>query len=299
MTGELLAVLHGTHSDNCFADVSVTRADGYTAVHSSVPAGAWRRLNRRRVLRDTARRMALLEDLARIATVVPALPGSRLPPHAVPVFVRANRPVLESAVSHLKGRSQYQVVIAWDPLRAAAELAPRLLPGALDPYPVDAMRAAFTARVDALLHDVAVDEVALPQTQDIVVNRVLLVEESRVQVLEDALEAIDAIWSEGLSIRLVGPSPAVSLYSLAIRWIGADDVARARAHLGAPAGCDPSALAAARRQALRAGSDVDVVRDAEAWLAAHHRAGCPDDGVHIASRWSEGRAMSRPGRLAA
>jgi hypothetical protein len=72
--------------------------------------------------------------------------------------------------------------------------------------------------------------------------------------LEAALAEVDALWPEGLRIRLIGPTPAISFCALSVDRPGRGALTAARRRLGLDDGpLDRAAVRAAFRRAAMAG----------------------------------------------
>ncbi|RDC73192.1 hypothetical protein DLJ49_08790 [Rhodovulum sp. 12E13] len=249
-------------------------------VGGRLPAGADLR---RAVAHKALVRQKRLEALAPLGTVVPAAPGT-LPPDDLSTFARANAPALAAAVERLCGRAQFQVVVAWDARRAARRFAAAPELSGLPRRPPRGARAAAVAALARRLGDeiasrlaaTATDAIRLPDTEGGLANLVLLVDHAERVALEATLEEVDALWKEGLRIRLVGPSPALSFARAQLETVGTDDLADAARRLGADPGLPvaPAAVAGLRRRALTATGGPDALLPAEIDRAATLLAAC-------------------------
>ena len=244
------------------------------------PAGA--ALRRAAALKALVRQRRL-EALAPLGTVLPAAPGTP-PPDDLAAFARANAPALAAAFERLCGHAQFQVLVAWDAPRAARRFAAAPELSGLPRRPHRAAREAAVAALARRLGDgianrlaaTATDAIRLPDTEGGLANLVLLVDDTERVALEATLEEIDALWKEGLRIRLVGPSPALSFARAQLETVGPDDLADAARRLGADPGLPvaPAAIAGLRRRALAATGGPDAPLPAEIDRAATLLAAC-------------------------
>ena len=285
MKTELLALVSpgdGPCPDGCRR----VAGPGYDAVLEPA-ASAMRKLGRRRMLtraRDRALRMEAL--LPAGGVILPALPGQAVAAKDVDGLVRANRPDLDALAARARGCVQFQVSVTWDEALARARFGD-----------LDAARHRLSAAAEAPLSAVAAEVLGLPVAADGLINRAVLVPRSSIPALDDAVEAIDALWTEGLRIRQIGPMPPVSFCSLVVRRVPARAVAAARLALGIDGHADPALIDAARRARLRAGAAPDVIRTTAGIAAAAARRGPPEGDLLLCDIWSEDRAetvRSRP-----
>ncbi|MEO0387869.1 MAG: GvpL/GvpF family gas vesicle protein [Pseudomonadota bacterium] len=278
--------------------IAVSEA-GLTALLQQAPHAPLRRVwthrgGRAQVAKTLAERQALFEVLAGLGTVIPALPDQTITQAEAGLFLSAHHGGLRDLLEALDGLQQFQVTIAWAEegvltrFADSAELAPVLarrggvsggaLTAALSALK-DRLRAAFAAELDP----VCVESLALPTTEALVMNRVLLVPAADGADLDTALERIDAFWPEGLSIRLIGPSPAVSCAALELERISQGDVRRAEETLGLTIGAEPHAIAAALKARLIASDRAPGAAIAAAALfrrlARHMRPEAEDSAV--------------------
>jgi hypothetical protein len=249
--------------------LSVVHAADLTAV-------LWPAVARRSLLRALSRtavverlrlRQVLLERLLDIAQVLPALPGATMTGEEAARMLRCNAALVRQAAQTLGARMQYQVTVSWSPAAALARFrdAPELAPaGRGDPAGAalrtaegaERLRMRLGAAFRADLAAATEDHLGLPCVgPETLVNTAVLLSRSGVPALESALERIDAVWTDGLSIRMVGPLPPVSFASLRIERIPCARLRTAAAALGLddPAQ-DPEP--AFRRAVLRLHPDV-------------------------------------------
>ncbi|MEM9342702.1 MAG: GvpL/GvpF family gas vesicle protein [Pseudomonadota bacterium] len=279
---DLIALLPGPAPHTLPRGTRAAQADGVTAIFGASRLSGLK-TSRKSALKGAVQRQERLEALMPAGTVLPVIPGTYLSPSDLPTLVACNRDMLNRLFAALSGLVQYQLSVTWDRAAATARF------GTTDDS-LEALAAQLRAEMMAHL-TVADDLQELPRSEDAVLNTVLLVNEPT--DLDPALEAIDAIWTEGLRIRLIGPSPAVSFASLHLRHATAGQVAAARATLGLrelPDGLDT--LSAARRAAVMAAPpEMQVsLREASDLLSAAIRAG--GQPPILADVWREGRAAS-------
>lgn len=207
-----------------------------------------------RAARDLVARQRTFEAFARVGTVLPALPNQGVTPLCAEMALAGGYDGLRETLAELDGRVQYQITVEWAPdavltaFRDAPELAPIFADGAAIGAgalvsAVAALRGRLASAHVAALEAVVEDCVALPCTEEeLLVNVVVLTRSDAVTALEAALEAIDETWSEGYTIRMIGPSPAVSFSAIALEPITRRDVLRAEMALDTPADADVSEI---------------------------------------------------------
>ncbi len=199
----------------------------------------------RRIVAETAlMRQRRLEALPADRAVLPCAPGTPVPPRLTDLAI-ANADVVSDAFGRVRGRDQYQIVVT------ASRDAPDGLAGAVQNM---AACALIPLADDAIVH---------PIDSTTLLNASLLVAKDRAADVDSALERIDALWPEGLRIRLIGPGPAVS-FALARVTLVPLAAGRAAARLLGLEGDRlpiPDHLRALRRDALkRAGMAAGIGR---------------------------------------
>ena len=255
-------------------------ADGVTAILGA-PRLVGLTKSRKAALKGAVQRQQRLEALMCDTTVLPVIPGTYLTSANLASLVACNGELLDRQFQSLTGRVQFQLEVLWDRAAAPARF------GTADDAALTALAAQLRGEMTAFLS--ADDMQELPRSDDAVLNTVLLVDED--VDLDPMLEAIDAIWTEGLRLRLIGPSPAVSFASLHLRHVSVAEIAAARATLGLRTLPDSEeALATQRRTAIMAAPPEmqASLRDAADILAATIRAG--GQPPILADIWREGRA---------
>jgi hypothetical protein len=258
----LVAVLAGQLRAELPQGLRGIAAEGLVAVLAppEMP-GARTMPDRREAARRALVRQRLLESLMPCGDVLAAAPDQLLGPSDVPGLFASNADRLRSALAEVRGRVQYQLLVGWDEAGvlarfrdspAVAALRTRGTVAGVDILrAVGAVAASLAAEVQSVMEGIGAEMIALPRPADTPVHLVLLVEAARVGALDGALERIDAIWPEGLRIRLIGPGPAVSFALLEIEQVSEDRLAAAARCLELPWPVPPIDLAAARKAALR------------------------------------------------
>ena len=277
---QILAILANIESGLADAwPLSVTDG-GLAAVFTNTPLR--KRMGRKAIARATVDRQADLEALMRYGTVLPALPGTVLRPEAGKAMLRANRPEIDKLAARLNDQVQFQIQIGYDGQLAEDWLGPG--PGDV----VSRMRLRLEQRANEALGGLACDSLELPVTDAMALNRVLLIPQSDEHLLDRAVEEIDAIWSNGLSIRQIGPSPAVSFCSIGLMPVRKRDLTAAFALLGITQGASPETVAAARRRALVSHPGMaDAIRKAARSAMIAAQTGLPE--FHRLVTWSENK----------
>lgn len=211
----------------------------------------------RAAVEQLVQRQRLLEALHASGTVLPARPGQRLAVSHGAAVLAAHAEALEAAMAAMAGQAQYQILIRWLPGEAFLRFGTEPeLAGLRDPVAMaagaEALRQRLGAEFAARLGRQATDAAALPLEAgpQMLVNLAVLVAREGIGPLEAELEAIDAVWPEGLSIRLIGPGPGVSFAAFELAAPGSAAV-EARSALGlGPAPTETGIRAALRRAAM-------------------------------------------------
>ena len=236
------------------------------------------RARRGALLRHAARRQGWLEALMTAGPVLPLRPGTAL--DAAGLATHAG--LFNAWLDRLEDRVQLQLTVRWDREAARGQFATaHELVGIAQKPGLDRLAARLAAAMQAELDVLELDAIPLPIAEDdMLLNRVLLIAAGAEPALDAAVDRIDALWPEGLRLRLVGPSPAVSFALAGLRALPLGDLRAAAAVLGLPppaTGAELAALAAgiapARRRALAEGPHRDAVPAAAATLAAAAAAG--------------------------
>lgn len=230
-------------------------------------------------------RQRVLERLLPHGDALAVAPGASLAAKEAGAVLAAHSGLLAGTFCALAERVQYQVLIGWDPAaalrhwRGEPELAG--LGSGASPQTIasaaEALRSRIGAGFAATVAEAVEDAIALPlDGPERLANLACLLRPNELPALEAALEDVDAAWPEGLSIRLIGPTPALSFAAVTVECPAAEEEAAAAALLGV----EPGAAGRVLRQAFRArvrsqhpdtgaasGVDLDRLREAESLLA--------------------------------
>lgn len=302
MKYELLALFAGDHTAFSDAELVTVASGGYTAVflprsHKQLLGQTMRR-NR---LLSAAKRQAHLEKFMSKGTVLPFAPATVLDPRETVALIASNAEVFGTLLERLRNRVQYQISVEWEESRVleqfrdAPEISPLFSKSSVSGQTVS---AAVTKLADRLGQDIAsrLSSIAcefseLPRQRGLIANCVILINDTREPDLDAVLNAIDAIWSDGLRIRQIGPGPAVSFATLTLQRFGKRDLARAHRVLKLADRPSSGEIRDARQRLLRdASATVCEVRMAARLALAAHKTGDPAEPIHIVDIWSEGGA---------
>lgn len=304
---DLIAVLDGTHADAPIAGVQMVATAGLTAVLGTVPRPLMRLpQSRANQLQATAARLALQEACMTRATLLPVRQDRCLTRAGASAFLLANQPVLKNLMQRFKGLAQVQVTVSWNApgvlqrFSHEVELAPIFARGSATSADLAEAISRLATRlggiIAGILAKVAVDMAPLPLTEDVLWNGALLVPLAALPALDHAVEAVDAIWSDGLRIRQIGPAPVASFALLEVDPVSPGQVAAALAQLGLHGLPAPRDLAAVRRQHLMAvpagPQDREAIRLAAQIVEAAARLPEPGMPLTLCRIWAEGQAIS-------
>ncbi len=301
---EIIAVLRGTHTSSPHTRLQFVPAHGYTAVLAHHPHVAIKLpLSRKDVLRSAAQRQAWLEHCMPFATVLPFRPQATIDKVDVPALIAANRPLFDGLTNRLVGKVQFQVTVSWDPngvlnrFRDTPELSDLFVAKSIAParltQSIERLAKRLRDQINQTLEDVADEILQLPVTADMLTNTVVLMHIDRLSYLDQSVEAIDAIWTEGLRIKQIGPAPAASFASIDLHRIDASDVTIAMQTLGSKPLDTPEAIMQARRDALlrSPSAAADIKRSAEI-LNAAMRGGADNQSLFLCSVISDDAAAT-------
>lgn len=278
---DLLAIIANPRSGFTGFCADAVHVDEFAAVFANKRMR--QRMGRKAAARAAYERQHGLEQLMNYGTVLPALPGVNIRPDQLRLAVKSHRHELTELARRLQEKCQFQLQILYDHEKAARWQG-------TDPAATHAaMRHLFTDRANELLAPLEAETIDLPVTAGLALNRVLLIDAAAEPLLDRAIKAIDALWTEGLSIRQIGPSPAVSFASLTFRPVSKARLSKARNDLGLSPQIDGQDIAAARRMALMKNPDraQEIKASAEILHAASGADGTP---CHRLVLWSEAQA---------
>ncbi|MFA8442735.1 GvpL/GvpF family gas vesicle protein [Yoonia sp.] len=260
-SSEIIAVLPGTFISPPHAQLQFVSAQGYTVVLAQHPYSTIKLpLSRKTALQSAAQRQRWLEQCMAFSTVLPFQMNAMLDQADVPALIAANRPLFGTLANRFAGKVQFQVTINWAPqgvlekFRNTPELSGLFATNCISPdqlsHSVDRLAKRLGRQILHSFEDVATEVLQLPITENMLANAVLLMEHDHLRELDQTLEAIDAIWTEGLHIKQIGPAPAASFATIAPRKITKRDIDSALQTLGLRPHATPQAVAKARRIAL-------------------------------------------------
>ena len=304
MKKELLALMPADATLPDIPVLSYERAEGFVAVLAPAPAKlALGRALRKTRLNAASERQSWLEALLQGGTVLHVAPGTVMDRDQIAPLLAANTAMLAPLMAALRDLVQYQVSVTWAEdlvlrrFRDAPEIAPLFAAGAVSATAVAASVARLSTRLagglSGQLAEVADDLAELPLDRGMIFNAVLLIRREREGALDRVLAEIDRIWTEGFRIRQIGPGPATSFATLRVLHHGAAEVAQAYQTLGLSAPATEACIQTARQRLLRQpGANAERIRFAQKLVEADRAAGRPASGVHLITRWSEGRAAA-------
>lgn len=306
MTRDLVAILAAPPAAALPRSATSVTRSGLCAVLAPAAPRLGPAATRRAVARQALARQRLLEGLMPCGPVLPVAPGTRVSAGEAGALLEARAADLSAWLRALDGAWQYQCVLGWDEpgvlrrFAEAPELAPVLAGGRVSgpalAHAVGRLAERLSCEAAGALSACARDLVTLPRDGGTLLNLAFLLQAGREADLDDALGRIDAIWTEGFRIRLIGPGPAVSFATLTVHGISAGEAATAAARLGL---ADPHAeapLADLRRDALRTGAAPPAEIDAACATLEAVRAAPPGGPAFLLDIRREGEAA--PTRLA-
>lgn len=224
----------------------------------------------RDAVRAALHRMQLYEQSGLIGRILPVAPGARIAPSEAAVVLAQADGDLDRAACEVQGASEYQLRVFWaedrvlSAFRDSPELAPvlavpRVRAGDLA-QAVARLARRLCAAMDDELASAGFPRVDQPRGPGMLLHRALLVPAASLPALDACLDRIDALWSEGLSLKLIGPTPPVSFVLFDAVRVDAARLTAARRLLGPVAALGPKAIAAARRAALRTATDTNAAQ---------------------------------------
>jgi hypothetical protein len=232
---------------------------GATAVLAPAPGWAERLTGGPK--QTAVRHHSRLEALMAMGSVLPFAAGIACTPEEAALLLRLDAPLIARLAAEIGPRRHFQLALDWDESRVLAafrdspELAPLFSGAAVTP---EALRQAITALADRLsatalrlLDPVAEDPVEQPRAPGCLLNLVFLLRPEDEPRLDAALQAIDALWSEGLRLRLIGPSAPISHALVDIDRADVAALAAAADLLKVAPEAGPEAVTEAAKAALR------------------------------------------------
>lgn len=250
---------------------------GATAVLA--PAPGWTERLRSGPKHTAIRHHNRLETLMRLGPVLPFAAGTACTAQEADLLLALDAPLIARLATEIGPRRHFQLTLDWDEsqvlsvFRDSPELAPLFNGSAVTP---ERMRTAVTAlatrlRATALelLAPVLSDPIEQPRAPGSLLNLVFLLAPEDDPRLDQALQAIDALWSEGFRLRLVGPSAPISHALLDIDRADPAVVHAAADRLALAPDASKEAIAEAAKRALRA-PDLAANAASEIRAAAQH-----------------------------
>jgi hypothetical protein len=290
-TGEAKRLLE-SNAPLRFAQAVGMDADGMTAllIPAKKPLAKWLQ-TRKAEMNDLLAFQKLLEGISADAPLLPAAYGSALLElDQALALLTTHAAALTGELTTYGPSVQFQVEVRWDPIKAMAALRADGRMAALDLSLASRDRAAFGAVLQALMEAERIalgsrfitmltgasrEVIRLPMADEtMLLNAAVLIERAGETALDATVEAIDAAMPECLSIRYLGPLPAVSFANITIVEPDATLLKQARASLGVSATDSVDAVKSAYRLAIkRVHPDLGheaAMSDATAELAKAH-----------------------------
>ncbi|CAN0590126.1 unnamed protein product, partial [Ectocarpus sp. 12 AP-2014] len=258
---ELLCIVSGKLDAPPNAQTRIYCTADYTAVMAKKPRPALSLpLSRADALKDAAYRQKLFEALLPKGTVLVAKPRQWITLAQAVGCLTTNAAILAKLCAQLRDQVQFQITVEWEPsqvlshFRTAPELAGLFHAQTASARQLEAalgrLRQRLATQISDLIAPVATDMLALPRAGEMLSNLAVLIPNEREIDLDLAVERVDEIWTDGLTIRQIGPSAAGSFALLDLEWISAKDIEHAHQILGIKRTAKPDAQAAARRRVL-------------------------------------------------
>lgn len=266
--------------------LSVLGALDLAAVVGPAPSVSWRPAGKAELGRRMVAFQRVLEALIPCGPMLPATMGAIFRDALEPTaFLVAHAATLRSALSHFGGLHQYQVLVSWDPqamlrrLQGSDRLASlsagdtshdaKAYANALGSI-MESYRAELGRWFAANLREVTVDMLVLPPDgENGILNATVLIEPAQQQAFDAAIEAIDAVATEALRIKVAGPLPACAFASVTVEKPDRRLVEKARREIGGDAGIDLAELKQNYRRRMRlVHPDMPEGREAEAAAAS-------------------------------
>lgn len=229
--------------------VSAIAEGGLCAVVWRQPMGGLLGASRKQIGEMLVQSQQILEQAQQAGPILAAAAGQRFADEeAVRRFLSLNAESLRHGLKEFGQLRQHQITVTWNPtgamlhFRKAAAVAEALQALAKDPGPtagavlqkaMEGQKALLAEGFRAEIAAAAADCIELPiDDPDMLLNVVAAIVPGGGEALDRALEKIDAVWSDGLRVRCVGPLPAISFASVSIERIEPDRIESARRRLG-------------------------------------------------------------------
>jgi hypothetical protein len=182
-------------------------------------------LSKKAELEGLVQNQRLLEGLLGFGPLLAAPQAPQIESEADALgLIAAHAKRLRDGLAEFGSHLQFQISVKLDPAKALAalkqdpEIKAALAGGGL------ALRDVMVARRDAMAEEASrllktgcLDSLSLPgEGEDMLVNMVVMIARDGEPALDAAVNAIDAMMSDALSIRYVGPLPALSFAAINI-----------------------------------------------------------------------------------
>lgn len=228
-----------------------------------------------------------LEAVSAVAPVVPAaFGGEPVDPREVLGLLAANAQMLSRALDTYGPLVQFQIIVHWDAPRMLRHLADQgslveakqlgqggnsLAMGRMIQQIMEQRRTEMATGFLAVIGDAAIETLRLPASEDtIVLNAVALIERAQEAALDAAVRSVDDAWPGFLTIKYLGPMPAVSFASIAVTRPDPQALLRARLLFGVDDHVNEDDLKGAYHRFMKlnhpdqnAGADTPDVAEAE------------------------------------
>jgi hypothetical protein len=217
----------------------------------------------------------VIEQLMRMAWVLPVKFGTRMPERAIRDLLDRGCPLLDSTFAEFKDCTQLEVSVTWDADAVLAEIAGqdavvrlkaqiadnaqavtpvlRLTLGRLVKAELERRRNALATHISEALRAVAIDAIASAVAADCsVLHLVLLVRIDALGEVDRCLETLDAAYGGRLCFRCIGPMPPANFAMLEIDLLDGDEIERAGRTLGVARAASLDDVRSAYRRLARA-----------------------------------------------
>lgn len=301
---DLYGVLEGDHPQPPSPQLRMIAQEGLTAVIAAHPRPLMRLPQSRKAqLMDLAERLRLQEACMTLGNFLPASPRAHVSPASAAGFLDANRPFLFDQIARFSGLVQYQLQIAWaeDKVLIRFRDAPEIAPLFSKPAAPEQIPLAVAQLAARLGHGIvenlsaALEIMTLPLVPGLLWNGALLLPQTAEPELEAALQRIDALWTEGLTLRLTGPAPVMSFCTLELEAISPAQVDWALDRFGLTHLSQAHEVAGIRRRLLMApgGAELEEIDFQTRLIEAAARLQS-QGGFALCRTRSEGQALAGP-----
>lgn len=303
---EAIAIVPGTNSVPSDQPLLAHQAGGFTLFTNAKPRPVIALpMSRKQALLTAAARQSALESLMPLGPVITFRPGVSLAAEDAIPLVNANAKLLMELTKRFDGLVQYQITVSWaadrvlSRFRDCPELSPHFKRGHVTPTGLQEAVQRLARRLEGEMIErlsyLATDLLSLPLVEDMLLNAVVLLPPASEHRLDAAVEAIDAMWTDGFAIRQIGPSPPASFAMLDFQMMTAKDVTQAQARLGLAPDAGLSEINAARRRALlQQPSEAATIRAAADVLCAATNARTTEFPLcHVVSEGQSASAQQR------